>query len=74
MASSMNHERRVAALEIGKRRDENIAIPLISARLGEAADDAVSRHIADHGALPAVVGERVNAIVLVPVAPLVCAA
>jgi hypothetical protein len=72
MVSSVNLERRIAALEQGSRREENISIPLISAKLGETSDAAVTRHVAEHGELPKVEGDRVNAIVLIPVAPMGC--
>ena len=69
MVSSMNLDRRITALEHGSRREETISIPLISAQLGETSDAAVARHAAEHGELAKVEGNRVNAIVLIPVAP-----
>jgi hypothetical protein len=71
MVAGMNQQRRVAALETQTRSLKLMNIPLICAHLGETKDDAVARHVAEHGPLPDDEGnaEQVNAIVLVPVAP-----
>ena len=70
MVSSVNLERRISALEQVSRREETIVIPIISAELGETSDAAVARYAAGHGDPPKVEGDRVNAIVLIPVTPL----
>lgn len=69
MVSSVNLDRRISALEQASRREETISIQIISARLGETGDAAVARYAAEHGDPPKVEGDRVNAIVLIPVAP-----
>lgn len=63
--------RRVAQLEsdIADRTLQPIDIPLIAARLGEIADEAIGRHIRMNGPLPVTKATEVNAIVLMPVAP-----
>ena len=63
-------ERRLAALETKTRRITPMIIPIICARLGETTDDAVARHVDEHGPLPDDQGADVtNAIIIMPVAP-----
>lgn len=46
-------------------------IPLICAHLNETTDEAIARHVAEHGPFPDEDGNPAvtNAIVLIPVAP-----
>lgn len=46
-------------------------IPLICAHLDETTDDAIARHVAEHGPLPEDDGNPTvtNAIVMIPVTP-----
>ena len=72
MAGTLNAQvRRVAQLEsdTADRTRNPIDIPLIAARPGEGADEAIQRHVRTNGPLPVVDSSIVNAIVLMPVAP-----
>ncbi len=71
MVAGINHRRRVAALETKTRRTKPMNIPLICAHLHETTDDAIARHVAEHGPLPNDDGNPAvtNAIILIPVAP-----
>jgi len=62
-------ETRLAALEAKHVTAPLIRIALVAARVGEATEDAVSRHVGEHGPLAPAVDRQINAIVLVPVAP-----
>jgi len=76
VVAGINHRRRVAALETKTRRTKPMIIPLICAHLHETTDDAIARHVAEHGPLPDDDGNPAvtNAIILIPVAPALRAA
>lgn len=69
MVAGVSRERRIVALEQRKRAHRLVKIPLIAAEIGEAADDAVARYVAEQGPLPEVDDDQVNVIVFIPVVP-----
>lgn len=54
MVAGVNRERRVAALEVQRRKRSPVELPLIVAKIGETGDEAVARYVAEHGPLPEV--------------------
>ncbi|WP_267386171.1 hypothetical protein [Sphingomonas sp. GC_Shp_3] len=71
MVAGLNRERRVAVLETIKadRNRGPVFIQMIAAQTGETSDEAVARYVAEHGPLPEVDDDQVNALVLIPVEP-----
>lgn len=63
-------ERRVAALEITNRPWRPVNVPMIATAIGETSDEAVERHVAEHGPLPEMDNDQVNVVVFIPPASL----
>lgn len=66
MVAGMNRVRRVMALEERNGEPDGVDAPIIIARVGESGDQAVARHVAEHGALTDANRDRMKVVVFIP--------